>query len=378
MKAKLIGQPDSQIRYLRFLNNTLQIGELRKDVCDEFTRKIFDYLEGEPLFDAQVFSAFIYYLIFQCKQIQPAIRRDRNPIDTLRFAFFRNDLIRLFNSFSPTFTLDPINPNQFNSVSIKEKLKHLLVDDESPHKGARVEIILPENNGKNKIVPFVSLDFTLPRLSLEQNLDIIHFTICALNYLSQKDNPLEHFQNAENSRKSESFKIISDEFTNIRNSVIKNAFREKELFGESEFDESLPDIKRVLQAQNQDPKIERQWLDVNSPVFVKSEAATEEIDLDENLKITLSARQWVILLRNFINHYKDYTLRDIDITAFARLLAVMNGGKNQKNFYDKLRNQRGLVTAKTRDKAQEVANICRDVGFSKIADEIEMAIEKVK
>jgi hypothetical protein len=299
MKTSPAIQPDTEIRYLRFLNNTLQIGKLRKDVCDEFTRKIFDYLEGEPLFDAQVFSAFIYYLIFQCKQIQPAICRDRNPIDTLRFAYFKNDLIRLFNSLSPTFTLEPINPNQFHSVSIREKLKHLLVGDEPPHKGARVEITLPENNGMNKVVPFVSLDFKLPRLSVEQNLDIIHFTICALNYLSQNDNPLEHFQNAENSQKSESFKITSNELTSIRNSVIKNAFREKEVWeDESEFDESLPDIKRILQAQNQDPKIERLWLDKSSPVFVKAESEAIELEAKAKKHKDLTIDRAILLMKH--------------------------------------------------------------------------------
>lgn len=416
MKTSPARQPDIEIRYLRFLNNTLQIRELREDVCDEFTRKIFDYLEDEPLFDAQVFCTFLYKFIFKCKLYKNLVMTaETNIYDKigLEAGSIANELSLFLGLHTVKFALPSVDPNQFHNVSIEEKLKHLIANNEpsvkaeyegksliaalsrknNPSwKAARVKIILPEMRGNMRIVPYFDLEFSLPRLSVEQKLDIIHFAICALNYLSQtgepelvspaRPNPISDTPLPEIVSKPEHLKVVSDNLNRVRDYVILNAVRDKESDDEElnnlEFDPNAPDIVRILKAQNQDPKIEKQWLDKSSPVFVKSEAETEEIDLDENLKITLSARQWVILLRYFINHYKDYTLRDIDITAFARLLTVMNGGKNQKNFYDNLRNQKGLVTAKTREQAQEVANICRDVGFTKIADEIERAIEKVK
>jgi hypothetical protein len=56
----------------------------------------------------------------------------------------------------------------------------------------------------------------------------------------------------------------------------------------------------------------------------------------------------------------------------------MNGGKNLQNFRSGLGNEKGLITAKTRKDAKEVANLCRDVGLIKIADEIERAINRIK
>jgi hypothetical protein len=271
MKTKLTKHSDSEIRYLLFLNNTLQIEELSKVVCDEFTRKIFDYLEDEPRFDPHIFCALLYDLIFECKRMQPAVSRNPNPVDTIRFGHFQNDISRLFNSLSVKFTLDSVDPNQFRNVGIKEKLNHLLADDNSLGKVPPLKIMLPESSGSNRVVPFVILEFTLPTFTIEQKLDVLHFTICAINYLSQKDNSLTRFQNIESSQKPESLKIITDFLIGVRKSVIKLAFREKEVWeDESEFDESLPDIKRILQAQNQDPLIEKQWLDENSSVFVKS------------------------------------------------------------------------------------------------------------
>ncbi len=397
-----------EISYLRFLNNTLQIRELRKDICDEFTRKIFDYLEDEPLFDAQVFCAFLYKFIFKCKLYKSLVMTaEHNLYDKIRLdaGKIANELSLFLGLFSVNFTLSSVNPNQFHNISFEEKLGYLLkrdkpsliTDDESKFilatlskknnpswKEARVKIIVPEMRGNKGIVPYLDLEFSLPHLSIEQKLDIIHFAICALNYLSQKDEPEKTFSNPEISStvlvsKPEHLKVVSDNLNRVRDSAILNAVREKEsgddMLNALEFDPNAPEIARIIKAQNQDPKIEKLWLDENSSVFVKSEPETKEINLDEKLKITLTSRQWLIALRFFINHYD---LRHIDISAFARLLAVMNGGKNLQNFRSGLGNEKGLITAKTRKDAKEVANLCRDVGLIKIADEIERAINRIK
>lgn len=381
-----------EISYLRFLNNTLQIREIRKDICDEFTRKVFDYLEDEPLFDAQVFCAFLYKFIFECKLHQNLVMTaETNIYDKIRLdaGKIANELSLFLNLWTVNFALSSVDPNQFHTVSIAEKLKHLLDNGEPEWKAPRVKIILPEMRGNTGIVPYLDLEFRLPRLSVGQKLDIIHFAICALNYLSQTDqpelvaaarpNPIGDAPLPEIVSKPEQLKVVSDNLNQVRYFVILNAIRDKESDNEElnavEFDRNEPTTARIIKAQSQDPKIEKQWLDENSPVFIKSETEIEEINLDENLKITLSARQWLIVLRFFINHYD---LRHVDVSAFARLLAVMNGGKNFQNFRRDLGNERGLITAKTREDAKEVANLCRDVGLTKIADEIERAVSRIK
>ncbi len=215
--------------------------------------------------------------------------------------------------------------------------------------------------GNTSIVPYVDLEFTLPPLTVAQKLDVLHFAICGFNFLSQKD---------------ETMKVISENLVSVRDFVISNAIRDKEGFGDDlDFNESSPEITRILTAQKQDPKIEKQWADENSPVFSKSEIETTETNLDEKLEATLTKRQWLIAMRFFINHYN---LRDIDAINFARLLTVLNGGKNLQDFRTKLNNERGLITAATCQDAQKVANLCRESGLTKVADEIENAISQIK
>lgn len=277
-----------EIRYLRFLNNTLQIREIRKDICDEFTRKIFDYVENESLFDAQIFCAFLYEFIFKCKLYQNLVMTaESNFYDKIRLDAGKivNELSLFLNLWTVKFALSSVDPNQFHRVSIKEKLKHLLDNEEPIWKPARVKIILPEMRGNTGIVPYFDLEFTLTRLSVGQKLDIIHFAICALNYLSQKDEPVYTFSNPELSpielvSKPEQLKVVSDNLDQVRYFVILNAVREKESDDDEqnavEFDQNEPTTARIIKAQSQDPKIEEQWLDKNSPVFVKSETEKDE------------------------------------------------------------------------------------------------------
>ncbi len=362
---------NKEIRYLRFLNETLKAKELR-DGCDTFTRKIFEYLEGEPHFDSQVFCALLYNFIFRCKLFRGlVIQAQAGGYGEARMSpayakisidggSISNDIFSFLNQNPYRFALSSVDPNQF-TTSLEDKLKHLLDTETPTWKASSVKIILPEANRNTDIVPYVDLEFTLPCLSVMQKLDVIHFAICGLNFLSQKD---------------QTMKVISENLVSVRDSVIYNSIRDKDnLEDDLDFDESLPDISRILTAQEIDTKIEKQWQDENSPVFIKSETETLETNLDEKLKITLTARQWLIALRFFINHYN---LREIDVSAFARLLAVMNNGKNLQNFRRDLGNERGLITAKTREDAKEVANLCRDVGLTKIADEIESAITRIK
>jgi hypothetical protein len=291
---------NKEIGYLRFLNGTLKANKLREEVCDNFTRKIFDYLEGEPLFDKQVFCAFIYHFIFKCKLYKNLVMTaETNVYDRIRLdaGGIANQLFLFLSLHTIKFALPSVDPNQFR-VSLQEKLNHLLFEDEnfddaaiseklqSPNakkryiswKHSRVKIIVPKMRGNTGIVPYVDLEFTLPPLSVEQKLDVIHFTICALNYLSQKDEPVETFSNPENSStvlvsKPEHLKVVSDNLISVRDSVILNAIRDKEGFGDDlEFDESLPDIARILIAQSQDPEIEKRWADKNPPVLSKPDS----------------------------------------------------------------------------------------------------------
>lgn len=374
-------QLNKVIRYRRFLNGTLQAKKLRKEICDEFTRKIFDYLEAEPLFDSQVFCAFLYHFIFRrCVSKRHLIMSaETNDFDKIRLysneGAIANELSLFLGLHSIRFALSSVDSNQFHNVSIEEKLKHLLANNNPSWKAARVKIILPENGKPGNIVPYFDLEFTLPRLSTEQKLDIIHFAICALNYLSQKDDSAENF--LENFiEKHEHLKIISDNLIRVRDSVIDNALRDKEGYGdELEFDESLPDIARILTAQTQDPQIEKQWLEGNPIVSVEPEAKTVETNLDKKLKSTLSARQWLIAMSFFTDAYKLYSVTEK--INFSRLLTILNNGKNLQAFRTKL-GARDLITTSTITDAQEVANLFRELNLSQIAEDIEAAINKTK
>lgn len=287
--------PDDEIRYLRFLNNTLQIKQLREEICDEYTRKIFQYLNRNPRFDSQVFCAFVYKFIYKCQLYKSLVMTaETNIYDKIRLdrGEIVNELYLFLDLHTVKFALSSVNPNQFHNVSIEEKLKHLIANNEQSIKAeyesrsllakferknnpswkeARVEIIVPEMRGNTRIVPYLDLEFTLPRLSTEQKLDVIHFAICALNYLSQKDEPIETFSNPEISStllvsKPEHLKVVSDNLNLLRDSIILNAFRDKESDNEElnnlEFDANAPDVARILQAQSKDRKIEKQWADI--------------------------------------------------------------------------------------------------------------------
>jgi hypothetical protein len=268
---------NKEFKYLRFLNETLQAQVLRQEICDEFSRKVFDYLKSEPHFDAHIFCAFLYKFINKCKLYRPVVMRSANPIDRMRLAYIPEELLLFLDLPSIKFALSSINANLFYGIPLEEKLKHLLHNDEPTWKKARVEIKLPEVSGNAGFISYVDIEFTLPHLTIEQKLDIIHFTICALNYLSQNAELVETFSNPAISSSvyistPEHFKVISDILHQIRNTIIGKVVSEKaELDEDSEFDENLSDVARILVAQNQDPKIEKQWLDENSPVFVKAE-----------------------------------------------------------------------------------------------------------
>lgn len=283
MKTKLSREPDSEIRYLRFLNNTLQIEQMREDICDEFTGKIFDYLEGKPLFDAQVFCAFIYNFIFKCQlQSNLVMTAEHNLQDkvNLNAGKIADELFLYLDLFSQNFALSSVDVHQFQPFSLEEKLKHLIEIDAPTWKTARVKIIEPELRGNAAYFSYVDIEFKQPPLSVRQKLDIIHFAICALNYLSWNGEPIVAGYNPEISSKvyvskPEHLKVVSDNLNRVRDSVILNAVRDKETDDEElnnlEFDPNEPTMARIIKAQNQDPKLEKQWLDENSPVFVKSE-----------------------------------------------------------------------------------------------------------
>lgn len=373
---------NKEVRYLRFLNETLQANVLREKICDEFTRKIFDYLEDAPTFDGQIFCAFLYKFIYKCElkksllitsidNVYEAIRKEPKNI--------ANDLGIFLRLFTVKFALPSVDPNQF-TVSLKEKLSNFLDLDEPTWKKPQVKIIVPEMRGNTGMVPYYDLEFTLPKLKTEQLLDILHFTICALNYLSQRNEPEQFFSNPEISStilvsKPEHFKVISDSLLIVRKNVISSAFREKEYpENDLEFDESLPDVARIIRAQKQDPKIEKQWLDENSSVFSSIEDESTVTNLDEKLENSLTKRQWLIAMRFFINHFN---LRHIDAINFARLLTVLNGGKNLQDFRTKLNNEKGLITERTKEDAEQVAKLCRENNLDKVADDIENAISRI-
>lgn len=186
---------NKEIRYLLFLNETLEAKALKEEICDEFTRKIFDYLEeAESPFAAQVFCVFFYHFIHRCK---------------LR--------------------------------------KGLLMED----------------------------------LSFVQKLDVLHFAICALNYLSRQYEPEQTFSmwmsyplNPVSKPNPEDLKVISDNLNFLRESLICNNIKDREnLKDDSEFDENLPDIVRISKALEQDKQIEKQWLSRKPPVFIEPETA---------------------------------------------------------------------------------------------------------
>ncbi len=279
-------QRNKEIKYLRFLNNTLQTTVLRNDICDEFTRKIFDYLEAAPAFNAQVFCAFLYHFIHRCKLKRGLVMTaETNVYDRIRLdaGSIANDLSLFLGLHSIRFALST-NPNQF-TVSLEEKLKHLLFDNNEDAgkprmerrflswRNPRVKIVLPEMKGNTGIVPFVYLEFTMPALSVGQKLDVLHFAICALNYLSQRDDPITTFSNPEIPQhvlvsKPEHLKIISDNLLRVRDSVVLNAIRDKEGF---EFDEQSQDIARILTVQNRDLPIKKQWLEGNPILALQSD-----------------------------------------------------------------------------------------------------------
>jgi hypothetical protein len=347
---------NKEIKYLRFLNNTLQIEELRKDVCDEFTRKIFNYLESEPLFDPHVFCAFLYKVIFKCKLIKPAVERSKNPVDDWRLQRFSGEMLTFFNLFTVNFALSSIDPNQFYGMGLEEKLKHILADDTSRLKTASVKIVLPEVGGNAGIVPYVDLEFKLPRLSTEQKLDVIHFTICALNYLSQKDEPEQTFSNpmfpsVVYVSKPSYLTFVSDELNKVRKYVIKNALNEKEIFEDDlEFDESLPDIKRILQAQNQDSRIEKQWLDITSTVFSKPEV---EIDTEKAKKT-----------RSYPPHYLkqiiDTAVRLYEKKDKVMAIDIYTELHIEKNTYNSRIKYFGYDTPMILEKAREIVRAKKD------------------
>ncbi len=305
MAHSFTNSPDYEIRYLRFLNNTLQIKQLREEICDEFTRKIFYYLNHDPRFDSQVFCAFLYKFIHKCQLYKNLVMTaeaniyDKISLDNGKIV---NELYLFLDLHTVKFELSFVDPNQFHNVSIEEKLKHLIANNEQSvkteyesksfaaklkrknnpsWKAARVEIIVPEMRGNTGIIPYFDLEFSLPRLSTEQKLDVIHFAICALNYLSQKDEPVKTFLNPEISStalvsKPEHLKVVSDNLNRLRDSIILNAFRDKESDDEElnnlEFDRRAPDVARILQAQKQDRQTEKKWTDKDSLTASKPES----------------------------------------------------------------------------------------------------------
>ena len=100
----------------------------------------------------------------------------------------------------------------------------------------------------------------------------------------------------------------------------------------------------------------------------------KETNIDEKLEKSLTNRQWLIAMRFFVDAFK---LRSINKTDFARLLTVMNNGKNFQGFRADF-DARDLITAKTANDAQKIANLFRKVKLLDIAVDIENNIDKLK
>lgn len=288
-----------EIKYLRFIPNTLQAEPLSEDICDEFTRKIFAYVEDEPRFDPHVFCALLSHFIHRCKLHRNLVMTAEHDIyakSRFKANAIANKLSLFLDLHTIRFALPGVEANYFRNISIEEKLKHLLDDNESSlateyedksviaalsrknnpsWKWARVKIVPPEIGGNTRMVPYFDLEFTLPRLSVEQKLDIIHFAICALNYLSQtgepelvsaaRPNPIGDTPLPEMVARPEHLKVVSDNLDRVRTSIIKKAITEKETYDaeqdKAEFAINEPTTARILKAQKQDRKIEKQWLD---------------------------------------------------------------------------------------------------------------------
>lgn len=246
---------DREIMYLRFLNETLQIKVLKEEICDLFTGNIFDYLQGNPSFDPQVFCAFLYKFIYKCRLITPLVESAKeNPIERLKLKRKFEELFFFLDGSQIGFALSSFDSNSF-STPLEEKLKHLLATESISRKTPHVKIVLPEFHGNTDIIPYVDLEFVIPRLTVEQKLDVLHFAICAFNFLSQKD---------------ESMKIISENINSIRDSIMLNSVRDMEnLDDESNFDNSSPEITRILKVSKRDSNTEKLWADENSRLFSK-------------------------------------------------------------------------------------------------------------
>ncbi len=133
--------------------------------------------------------------------------------------------------------------------------------------------------------------------------------------------------------------------------------------GEKGTKEYFKEIERRKQEAQEEVKKEREQV---------GRKEKSETNLDEKLKITLTARQWLIAMSFFINAFG---LRNIEKSSFGKLLAVLNNGKNLQEFRSKLQ-ARDLITTHTAKDAQAVADLFRKLKLPKIAIDIETAINK--
>lgn len=191
----------------------------------------------------------------------------------------------------------------------------------------------------------------LAKLTFEQKFDLIHFLLCALNFLSNES----------------SFCLPSIEYlTKKRRELILVASREGE--------HSVPWI-RAIEADMRDVEIENQWKTGNLS-FMKKNEATSNPDAAVSIPLAgkLTATQQVLAVNYFLKYLR---VKDTDKTVIARFLAVLNGGKNYKDIYDKVRDTT-LISKNDHADALFIAGLFEQMKQPEIAKLIENDLDQLK
>jgi hypothetical protein len=109
-----------------------------------------------------------------------------------------------------------------------------------------------------------------------------------------------------------------------------------------------------------------------SPQIDRQDLGASEIAVNSTTN-RITNREKLIAVRYFVDHYR---LRHIDKINFARLLAVLNNGKNVDQFRQDF-DSSDLITPATIESATKVAHLCRQVRLDGVADEIEKSIGRL-
>ena len=208
-------QFEKEARFLRFVDETLRARDLY-NVDEAFARKVFEYLENDPKFAAQDFVILIAHLLEEIIKTCGKVI-DKDAYRQLKLAYLP-DVFKVDQIIVGAKIWETDSMFEF----YKEKLKDV----------AKIEYPHREIDPNSLIVSFT---FTLPKLNFLQKFDVLHFLLCALNYMSVKNQAL---------------KYAVELFSDFRNELILEATREKE---DSEI------YRRALFANLYDVATERQW-----------------------------------------------------------------------------------------------------------------------